>query len=1077
MSSLSADKAGYRPIKIKFVRMKPIILFIICYLLVIKDVISQDIKSAYHWENHKINMVNEEPWRASFIPLSDINQVYHKQRSSDYYKSLNGKWSFAYSEDFDSRPLDFFKPNFDVSKWNTIDVPRSWQTLGYGLPIMLNAGFLMEKNPPFIKPRFTEGRETGSYRTNFQIPDSWDGREVFVNFAGVESAFWFWINGEKVGYSEDSRTNSEFNITQYLKKGDNVLAVEVYRLSDGAYLEDQDAWRLSGISRDVFLIAQPKTHIQDFFIQTNLDEKYENAQWKADIKIRNSEEKNISGMNVIAKIMDASGKEIEQTTTRIPEIKTQESVTTSITIDIQKPALWSNEFPNLYYVVFQLMAENGQMIDLAGTHFGFREIEIRDRQVFVNGKSFVFRGVNRVEHDPDYGKYVPDENIVKDIQLMKAHNINCIRTAHCPHDPKMYDLCDQYGIWIIDEANVESHGYGFYGNKIAEDTTWTQAHLERLQAMIERDKNHPSVVMWSHGNEAGISSTFAKMDDFAHELDPTRPTHYHFADSTHIGDVLGGADRKIWEDNSFKGANRYLTLKTLEYIAKYENDTRPFLVNEFAHASGNALGNLPEYVELFEKYPALVGGCIWDWIDQGLNETNVDGKHYVACGYDYSDFTRTHCFDGVIFPDRSINSELIEVKGAYQNVLFELVRTNPIEIEINNYHRFSDLSEFYLRWELLENGTKVEDGIIKDIRTEALDKSNVLPDLSYAFNDQKEYILNLSLCRNEKSIWCDAGYEVATGSFALSEWKANVELKKLTSELTISENQSTLTLKLSNVEIGFDKEDGSLCSYTINNDELLKKELHLNFYRTPTTNDNDYKFREKNYSRKWTQVGLAYLKRSLDDLTWRKDSEGNVIIEVKIKYVSDSVDSGFKNTIVYKIHKDGSVLVNPKIEAYGALPNDLPRIGMQMAMKKGFEKFTWYGNGPYASYIDRKAGVKPGIWSGTVDEQWEDFPQPQENGNKSDVRWFKLNDMSGKGLKFIGEQWMDVSLSHYEQVEVKKAKRIDHLSKEDYTIVNIDYRNAPVHNNSCFGNETGPLKQYQLNPGKYEYSFWIVPIR
>ena len=1059
------------------INMKKISLLFISCLFIVINVFSQKMTGEYNWENHKINMVNEEPWRASFIPLSEKKQVFHNQRESDYFKSLNGKWSFAYSEDFDDRPVDFYKTDFDVSGWDIIEVPRSWQMAGYGIPIMLNNGFLVEKNPPFIKPKYTEGRETGSYRTTFTLPGNWNEKEIFINFAGIETAFWFWINGKKVGYSEDSRTNSEFNITDYLSEGENMLAVEVYRLCDGTYLEDQDAWRLSGIYRDVYLIAKPKIHIRDFFIQVDLDENYENAVWKVDIDVRNMSEKAAKGLQISAKILDDDENEIANESIDLGNISSAYIISKKIETKVEKPALWSNEFPNLYYALFELTDKKGNTIELAGTHFGYREIEVKERQVFLNGQSFVFRGVNRVEHDPDHGRYVTNENILKDIELMKRHNINCIRTAHSPADPAMYDLCDQYGIWVIDEANVESHGFGGYGNQIAEDTSWAQAHFERLEAMLQRDKNHPSVVMWSLGNEAGISQTFIDMDNLAHKLDPTRPTHYHFADSSSLSDVLGGVNRCILRDKKFEGPNRYLTIPNLEYVAEYEDDDRPFLLNEYAHASGNALGNLPEYVETFEKYPALVGGCIWDWIDQGMNETNEQGEHYIACGCDYSDFTKTHCYDGVIFPNRTVNSELIEVKGAYQNVFFEIIQKSPIKLQIKNYHRFSDLSEFYLTWELLENGKLVEKGKIEEIKTEPLKTSEISPEIEFDFSDGREYVINVAVCQKKETLWGKKGFKVATGYFALNKWQSENPVKEIKSDLKTDENEDFITLTFDNFEVRFDRATGALIGYKTDNNQFIKRGLLPNFYRAPTTNDSDYKYHERYLAKEWTQAGLPNMVTSLKKMEWDEDGDGNVVVITQINVKSDSIDAGFDCRINYKIYPDGSILVNSAIEAFGDLPENLPRIGMQMAINKGYENFTWYGNGPWASYVDRKAGVQPGIYSGTVDMQWEDNAQPQENGNKSDVRWFSLTNEAGSGIKIIGKQLFDASVSHYEQLEVKEAKRIDQLNKKDYTIVNIDYRNAPIHNLSCCGPYLGPLEQYQLNPGKYEYSFWIIPLK
>lgn len=1056
--------------------MKNSFPFILFVLILSVNIYAQGPGEIYNWENHKINKVNEEPWRSSFIPLSRPEQVFHKQRKSDFYKSLNGKWKFKYSSDFDIKPVNFYEVSYDDSAWDYIDVPRSWETAGYGIPIIANNGFMMEKNPPFIESKYTEGREVGSYRTVFTIPKGWGDKEVFINFSGVETAFWFWINGEKVGYSEDSRTNSEFNITNYLVEGENSLSVEVYRLSDGAYLEDQDAWRLSGIYRDVYLVAKSEIHIRDFFIQTELDSNYENASCSIDFEVNNLTGEEVQDLQLATKILDNLGNEIASNTLRLGNISSMSLTQMTTSLEVEKPELWSSEFPNLYYALFELIDEQGTVIDLAGTHVGFRQIEVKERQVFLNGKSILFKGVNRVEHDPDFGKYVPLENTIRDIELMKRHNINCIRTAHAPADPIFYDLCDRYGIWVIDEANVESHGFEFYDNRIANDTSWIQAHLERLEAMIQRDKNHPSVVMWSLGNEASISQTFVDMDNQAHKLDATRPTHYHFSDSTGVFDILGGANKWLYQDGNFEGPNRYLSLESLESIAKYPDD-RPFLMNEYAHASGNSLGNLPEYVAMFEKYPGLVGGCIWDWIDQGLNRTDEHGNTYSACGYDFSNYTTTHCFDGIIFSDRSVSAKLIEVKGAYQNIQFDIVSSVPLKLELKNYHRFSDLSEYYLSWELLENGVVVTTGKIDNIITRPLNTLQFMPDLEVDFSSKNEFVINLSVRQKENTLWAKKDFEVASGYFALTNWKYEYPGEEKIKKLNITESPDLLRIESEGFEVGFDRSNGQLVSYLLGHEQLIERGLLPNFFRAPTTNDNDYKFLEKYLAKNWSKAGLANLHSTLESFKWKENIQGNVMITVESMFQSDSLDAGFNCKIRYDIYPDGEIHISVNINTFGDMPEDLPRIGMQLALKEGIDNFSWYGNGPYASYVDRKSGVLPGIYSGSVQEQWEGFPQPQDNGNKSDVRWFKLTNKRGGGLQFIGDLLLDVSVSHYEQLEVAEAMRSTELVKKDYVLVNIDYRNGPLHNLSCCGPDLGPLEKYRLKPGDFAYSFWIVPVR
>ncbi|WP_372806492.1 glycoside hydrolase family 2 TIM barrel-domain containing protein [Pontiella sp.] len=567
------------------------------------------------WENPAVTGINQEPRHATMVPFASMEQASLNKSDSPYVQSLNGIWKFHWVKTPEERPMEFFKSDFDDSAWNGIEVPSCWQMKGYGTPIYTNIEYPFDKNPPFIGG--ANGNPVGSYRRTFALSSDWKGREVFIHFAGVDSAFYIWVNGKRVGYSQGSRTPAEFNLTPYLQPGNNELAVQVFRWCDGSYLEDQDGWRMAGIFREVYLFSTPQVHIRDFFVTPELDADYRHAVLNVDVSLKNYGQSIEQNTELEVVLCDRSNNRIGSASATVPSLVAGAETTTALKIPVEHPEKWTHETPNLYHV-FILQQRGGKTVEAVTCRTGFRKIEIRDSQVLLNGQPVLIKGVNRVEHDPVHGKTVPLEYLALDIKLMKRHNINCIRTAHYPHDPALYELCDEWGMLVVDEANVESHGMRYGDESLAKQPEWKDQHVERAMNMVERDKNHPCVVMWSHGNEAGNGPNIVAMDEFCHARDPSRPTHYHFQEGPRSCDVIGGGALG-------KKQNRYLALDLLEQHATYDKDLRPYLLNEYAHAMGNAVGNLTEYVELFEKYPKLIGGCIWDWIDQGLVKEGPDG--------------------------------------------------------------------------------------------------------------------------------------------------------------------------------------------------------------------------------------------------------------------------------------------------------------------------------------------------------------------------------------------------------------------------------------------------------------------
>ncbi|MDX1283701.1 MAG: glycoside hydrolase family 2 TIM barrel-domain containing protein, partial [Draconibacterium sp.] len=599
------------------------------------------------WENEQVIGINKEPVHATFFPLNSVDEAFDDGMKSEWVQLLNGNWKFNWVPNVDDRPLEFYKTSFDDSEWDKIPVPGNWQMYGYGTPIYTNINYPFDKNPPKIAG--INGNPVGSYIHTFIIPENWKSREIFIHFDGVSSAFYIWVNGQKVGYSQGSRTPAEFNLTKYLQKGENKIAVQVFRWCDGSYLEDQDGWRLSGIFRDVYLYATPKTQIQDFFVTTDLVDQYKDAIISAKINLKNYDNKTFKNGSVEFKLMDLSGNEIPvdgELSETIVALKSGEEYEIEINGKASNPLKWTHETPNLYKVAIILKDSKEYTKEVVACNTGFREIEIKDRDFLLNGKPVMFKGVNRVEHHHIHGKYVPRKWIEKEVLIMKQYNINSVRTAHYPHDPYLYELCDKYGILVVNEANVESHGMRYGEESLAKQPEWEKAHVARAISMVERDKNHPCVVMWSHGNEAGNGVNMVAMDSAVHALDKTRPTHYHFAELPVSSDVIGGWKRgkgPVWQ-------GRYLEVFDL-YKYEYASDKRPFLLNEYAHAMGNAMGNLQEYMNAFEEVDGLIGGHIWDWCDQGILQKTEDGEEYWAYGGDFGDQPndKNFCLNGIVY--------------------------------------------------------------------------------------------------------------------------------------------------------------------------------------------------------------------------------------------------------------------------------------------------------------------------------------------------------------------------------------------------------------------------------------------
>ncbi|VGO19754.1 glycoside hydrolase family 2 TIM barrel-domain containing protein [Pontiella sulfatireligans] len=1023
------------------------------------------------WENPAVTAINKEPRHATLMPFASMETASLDKSDSPYFQSLNGTWKFQWVKTPEARSRDFQHPDFDVSSWDDIAVPSCWQMKGYGIPIYTNIEYPFDKNPPFIGG--DNGNPVGSYRRSFLVSNDWRGREVFIHFDGVDSAFYIWVNGKKVGYSQGSRTPAEFNLTPYLKAGENQLAVQVFRWCDGSYLEDQDGWRMAGIFRDVYLFSTPTTHIRDFFVTTELDASFNNAVLKVDVSLKNYGKRASESTEIEVVLQDQKESKIGSVSTTIQSLEAGAEKTIALEIPVKNPAKWTHETPNLYSV-FIVQQRGGETIEAVACRTGFRKVEIKDSQVLLNGQPVLFKGVNRVEHDPIHGKTVPRENLELDLKLMKQHNINCVRTAHYPHDPALYDLCDEWGLLVIDEANVESHGMRYGDESLAKQPEWETQHVERSMNMVERDKNHPCVVMWSHGNEAGNGQNIVAMNEFCHQRDSSRPTHYHFQEGPRTCDVMGGGAIG-------KKQNRYLTINLLEKQAVYEKDLRPYLLNEYAHAMGNSVGNLPEYVAVFEKHQKLIGGCIWDWIDQGLLKEGPDGKPFWAYGGDFGDLPNdgNFCLNGLIFPDRSVNAKTLETKKAYQNYSFALSGST---VEVFNKFYFIDSGGHGFFWSLLENGREIGSGKLDVAPVPPRGRAKATLPIDIAeFDPAKEYIVVVEARLAGEQPWAKTGYSVAAEQLMLQPWTFAGKVPILGKRIpVVSESGDAVEVKGVDFAVRFNRRSGEMESYSIRGEALLTQGPRFSAARATIDNERNTRSLLEFFTDLTETVSRFEVGNIRDAVT--------VSVEKKLEGISrppvvsawkkqkappkKGGPAGFNLVELYTIHGDGTIELTSRVAPFGQVP-ELHRVGYELRTPAGFEQFVWYGRGPHESYIDRNASAFLGEYRGTVDEQFVNYPVPQENGNKTDVRWMSLRNNAGAGVQIRGRQPLSVSVRHYSTENLKAAKHPFDLVKLDETVLNIDYRQGPLGNASC---GAGPLDQYKITRDPVSFGFFIEPL-
>ncbi len=1023
-----------------------------------KESVGQD-KTVNDWEDPAVFHINTEPPHSTYTPFADVRSA--KELSPDkspYYKSLNGTWKFNWVKKPADRPKDFYKQEYNVTGWKNIKVPGNWELQGFGVPIYTDTDYPFPANPPYIPHDYNP---VGSYRRDFTIPAEWKGRNIFLHFGGVKSAFYVWINGKKAGYSQGSKTPAEFDISGYLLDGPNTLSLEVYRFSDGAYLEDQDYWKISGIERDVFLFSTPKVYIRDFFVLGDLDKSYVNGDLKISVKIKNSLPQNVNNYKIKAELFDSDKKSVIKTplTENISLNKNGEKEI-SFNEKVKNPEKWTAETPYLYSLVLSLYDDSGNIIEAVSGRMGFRKSEIKNGLLLVNGVPVTLKGVNRHEHEPETGRVVTEKYMLKDIELMKKFNINAVRTSHYPNVPRWYELCDEYGLYVVDEANIESHGMGYdpditLGNK----PDWEAAHIDRTERMAERDKNHPSVIIWSLGNEAGDGVNFVSIYNWMKKRDPSRPVQYEQADIKEHTDIF---------------APMYARTHVLETYAA-EKRTRPLILCEYAHAMGNSVGNLQEYWDLIYNNEQLQGGFIWDWVDQGILARTENGEKYWAYGGDFGPegtlSSGNFCINGLVFPDRKLHPHIWEMKKVYQPVKAEPVNLKKGTVKVMNRFDFINLKRYILKWEIKGDNNVVSEGEIKNLNIQSQrSKIFTFPVSEIKPEDGVEYFLNLYIITKDESPLIPKGHRIAWDQFRLPidipYTKAELSRVKM---LDYNSDDNFIHVNGSEFKIKFSRKSGVLTSYNYRGTELIKEGPEPDFWRAPL--DNDFGNGMPDRCAIWKNAGK---NRKTDKVSFWRNSNRDVHVEVELSIPAG--DSKYYTS--YIIFGSGDIIIkNRFVPGNRDLP-EIPRFGMKMVLPGEFDRIEWYGRGPHESYWDRKTGAAVGVYSGTVMEQYHPYARPQENGNKTDVRWAALTNKDGTGLIAAGMPLLSVSAHHFTNEDfdpgrVKTQRHTYHLKKRDLVILNLDYKQMGVGGDTSWG--ARPHDKYTLYPKEYVYSFRLRP--
>ncbi len=1010
------------------------------------------------WENPEIFQINREKATAVFYRYPDEKTASANEswQNSPFYQSLNGTWQFYYADSVQARPTNFYKPNFDSSKWDLIEVPSNWELKGYGIPVYTNNKYVFPANPPYIPHNMNNN---GSYKRDFEIPTTWSGKELYLHFEGVSGAMYIWVNGEFVGYNEGSKTAAEFNISKVAKPGKNTVAIQVLRWSDASYMEDQDFWRLSGIDRDVYVYATDKITVRDFRVLADLENDYKDGVFNVTLHIDNKTNQTVDKTASI-KILEGD-EELYATQKTV----TLNNGTTTVSFDKKFPNIksWNAEKPHLYTL---LITVNGESTAIK---IGFRNIQIKDAQFLVNGKPILLKGVNLHDHDDKNGHVIAESLTIKDMELMKQHNVNAIRCSHYPKNPFFYRLADKYGFYVMDEANIETHGMGATNQGLDKDyeqqakhpaylPVWEGAHMDRTVRMFERDKNHASIVTWSLGNEAGNGRNFYITYDWLKKNDTTRPTQYEGATG--------------YENSDIQAPMYWQVDRMIKYVTN--NGKRPLILCEYAHAMGNSLGNFQDYWDVIEAYPTMQGGFIWDWVDQGIATKDANGQEFWAYGGDLGGANlqndNNFCLNGIVDPDRGIKPALLETKKVYQYVKFKDGGIKDGKMNIKNMYDFTNLNEYDFSWSLLENGLEVQTGSINNVDIAPYDTKTIQLKVPALKNKNSDYHLNVYAKARQTVGLIPKGHVVAYEQFELQQGIFTPVLKE-SGEFEMGEDSEMVRIANNVVKADFNKKTGVLISLDYGKGNLLKKGITTNFYRAPTDNDFGFQMPQK--------LGI-----------WKKASENQRLVFIDIKSENDEMhlitkymlpDAENSNLeVVYSVAKNGQITVTTSLDTKGKELPILPKFGTNFIINKEFDNVQWLGRGPHENYQDRKTAALVGNYRGKVSDLIFNYIRPQENGYKTENRWVTFTNSAGEGIYITAPTHFGFSTHHqyntdFDEGDQKNQRHTTDIKTRDFVNINIDAAQMGVGGDNSWGRL--PHEKYQIEAKNMQFTYTISPLK
>lgn len=1054
-------------------------------------------KTTKDWESTDIISRNRLPTRAQPYSYKSIDDALLRDRNNANLINLNGKWKFKFQEDDEVIDQSFTQTKFNHDDWVEIPVPSSIELLGYGIPYYTNTELPFYStgtgNPlPDTSPMITKANPVSFYIKEVELPNNWLDQQVILHFGGVSSAFYLWVNGKKIGYSQGSRLPAEFDISHAIKKGKNKIALQVIRWSDGSYLEGQDTWKMSGIHREVLLLAQPKIAIRDFFAKTKLTNNYQQAELKIRPFLTTSDNSQLKNWHLTANLFDDNNQSVLSQPQKVnansimQQYPQRENVQFDIfNIKVNKPKLWSAETPNLYTLVLSLTDENGKLVEAKSSRVGFREVKIAPEtdELLINGKSIKIIGVNRHDHHAIRGKAITRADMENDVKLMKQFNFNAVRTAHYPNDPYFLELCDEYGLYVMDEANVESH---MFGGQFSNEMQWLPAIMDRIVRMVHRDKNHPSIISWSLGNESGTGPAHAAAAGWIKDYDPTRFVHYEGAQGLpDHDDYIEPPKYWYWVPETLEELGRitplanpddpayvdvisrmYPSIDYLKGLSENPQMSRPILMCEYDHAMGNSLGNLDEYWQLIRSRKNLIGGYIWDWMDQGLEHKTASGEKFLAYGGDYGDTPNTGAFNqnGIVDSYGKPTAELWHAKYVFQPIKFTVSNLNNGKINITNRLFHSNLSQYTFKYTVFEDGKIIESDSIANLDI----KPGQSKEVTINYTKPKvtlgaKYWLKISAHTTEDFAWAAAGHEVAKEKFLLPYFEA-ATAKVSQEPLSVNETDKTISITAANKTMSFDKKSGQLTSYLLNNEELIKSPLTVNFWRAQTDNDRAGWETHKVLA-PWKTLAKQL---TIDDINVTNNKGNEITIRVEKSY-QDSA----KVTLIYQIQGNGDIAVNMSLNADSSLPV-IPRIGMQLGINNDYNNVTYYGRGPYENYIDRNSGAEIGVYNAPAKDLTTSYIVPQENGNRTDIQWWQLeNNKNNSKIIIDGEQPLSMSLWPWSQENLDQAKHSYDLIEQGFHTLNIDLIQMGVGGTDSWTSLAAPIEKYRIKAGNYQYQFTI----